>query len=63
MTNRERATLERILIDMRADADYGNVRMRHYVQTLEAFLGLDYKFLRNHNYRLTPSQEAAQSNA
>ena len=56
MTRRERDTMERIVIDMQADA-CGPSRMYHYVRALRAFLDRDYKFLRDHNYRLTPSQE------
>ncbi len=64
MTNRERATMERIIIDMKSDAIYTgafNVRMNHYVRTLRAFLDRDYKFLRDHGYRLTPWQEHLRS--
>ena len=60
MTRRERSTLERILIDMQADAEY-SVIIRYYVRTLQAFLSRDYKFLRDHSYRLTPHQEEEQS--
>ena len=59
MTRRERATLERILIDMQADAEH-DVMIRYYVRTLQAFLSRDYKFLRDHSYRLTPNQESKE---
>lgn len=68
MTKRERRILERVLIDLRADAKFppqrsaeGGHRLRHYLKTLEAILeGGRQPFLRQHGYLIIGAVTANQ---